>query len=63
MLCRLEDIHEYDPEIRIALKRSDPQMTLVTNEAAQPEKQPIEAKRKPQPRRPGLTLQRWPWKT
>ena len=57
------NIHEYDLEIRVGLKRSDPQMTLVTNQAAQPEKQPIEAKRRPQPRRPGLTLQRWPGKT
>ena len=63
VLCRLEDIHDYDPELCIALKRNDPQTTLVTDEAAQPEKQPIRTKPKPQPRRPGLSLQRWLSKT
>ena len=37
-------------------------VTIVTDEAAQPEKQPIKSKPKPQPRRPALTLQRWPSK-
>ena len=60
LLCRLDQIHEYDPEIRIGLQSNDHQMTTVDDEAAQPEKQPIEATPKPQPRRPGLTLQRWP---
>ena len=56
------DIHSLSAEETIALKRTDARMT-VTNAAAQAEKQPVEAKRVPQPRRPGLTLQRWPGKT
>ena len=63
MLRRLEGIHEYDPEMRIALKRNDLQMAIVTDEVAQPEKQPIKTKAKPQPRRPGLALQRCTSKT
>ena len=60
---RLDRIHTYDPEIRIGLKSNDPRMMPVDDEAAQPEKQPTEASPKPQPRRPGLTLRRWPGKT
>jgi hypothetical protein len=46
----------------IELKQTDARMT-VTDAAAQAEKQPVEAKPVPQPRRPSLTLQRWPGKT
>ena len=56
------DIHSLSAEERIALKRTDARMT-VTNAAAQAEKQPVEAKPVPQPRRPGITPQRWPGKT
>ena len=61
--CRLEQIHEYEPEVRAGVKCKDPQMTTVDDEAAQPEKQPTEAPPQPQPRRPGLTLRCWPGKT
>ena len=62
MQVRLEDIHEYTPEIRIALKRNNPHITTVNDKAAQPEKQTIEATSVPQRRRPGVTLHRWPGK-
>ena len=39
--CRLEQIHEYDREVRVGVTSKDPQMTTVDDEAAQPEKQPI----------------------
>ena len=56
------DIHSSPAEERKALKRTDARMA-VTNAAAQAEKQPVETKPVPQPRRSGLTLQRWPGKT
>ena len=56
------DIHSLSAEEIIPLKRTNARMT-VTNAAAQAEKQPTEASPKPQPRRPGLTLRRWPGKT
>ena len=63
MHCRLDQIHKYDPELRVGVKSKDPQMTTNDEEAARPEKQPTEASPKPQPRRPGLMLRRWPGKT
>ena len=30
--CRLEQIHEYDPEVRVGVKSKDPQMTTVDDE-------------------------------
>ena len=32
--CRLEQIHEYDPEVSVGVKSKDPQMTTVDDEAA-----------------------------
>ena len=57
----LKDIHEYTPEMRIALKRNDARMS-VCDAVALPEKKTVQATVLSQPRRAGLMMQRWPKK-
>ena len=62
----LQSIKELPADMRIALKRGDAHMSVsdaVAQRVEQPAKQPTAASPKPQPRRPGLTLRRWPGKT
>ena len=58
----LKDIHEYTPEMRIALKRNDAHMS-VCDAVAQPEKEAVQATVPSQPRRAVLMMQRWHRKT
>ena len=62
----LDSIPELPSDMRIALKRGDAHMSVsdaVAQSMEQPAKEPTEASPKPQPRRPGLPLRRWPGKT
>ena len=62
----LDSIPDLPSDMRIALERGDAHMSVsdaVAQPVEQPAKQPTAASPKPQPRRPGLTLRRWPGKT